>query len=112
MKIENLTIGQLKAALSTATEEPFGGCSVALEQITTHIVVLDRGFVYVGTPIWSEDKAFLTLSQARNIRIWGTSKGLGELVNGPLSKTVLDEVGQIIVPSRAIIHLIICKKNW
>lgn len=112
MKIENLTIGQLKKALSIAQEENIDACGTVEEQVTTHIVVLDRGFVFVGSTSWSEDKAFLTLNQARNIRIWGTSKGLGELVSGPLSKTVLDEVGQIIIPTRAIIHLIVCKKNW
>lgn len=112
MKIEELTIGQLKKALSTAQEEELNCDNTLAEVVTTHIVVLDRGFVYVGEPSWSEDKSFLTLLHARNIRIWGTSKGLGELVNGPLSKTVLDEAGQIVIPRRAIIHLIVCKKNW
>ncbi len=111
MDIEKLTLGQLKAALSTAKEEPMPDCC-AMEEITTQIVVLDRGFVYVGKPTFSEDSQFCTVTNCRNIRIWGTDKGLGQLVNGPTSKTVLDEVGEILVPTRAIIHILKCKKNW
>lgn len=112
MDIEKLTLGQLKKALSTAKEEPLNeGCCVAKE-VTTQIVVLDRGFVYVGKPTFSEDKQFVNVTNCRNIRVWGTDKGLGQLVNGPTSKTVLDEVGEILVPVRAIIHILKCKKNW
>ncbi len=68
------------------------------------IVVLDRGFVYIGdTEI--EDN-WLVMKNARNIRIWGTTKGLGELVNGPLKETKLDIVGNLRAPIRAVIHII------
>ncbi len=76
----------------------------------THIVVLDRGFVYIGKASFEGD--ILRIENARNIRVWGTTKGLGELVNGPTSKTVTDDVGTIIAPQRAIIHLIQCKRDW
>lgn len=115
MKIEELTIGQLKKALSEAGEADYlGVCdSRAPEPIQTHIVVLDRGFVYVGNPQFSETgDDMITLTNARNIRSWGTSKGLGELVNGPLSSTKLDDVGTIVFTKRALIHMIVCKKNW
>lgn len=68
------------------------------------IAVLDRGFIYVGRVSWEDD--FLILKSAKNIRVWGTTKGLGELVNGPLSGTKLDQVGTVRVPSRALISLI------
>lgn len=68
------------------------------------IVVLDRGFVYVGRVTLGED--FAVIAGAKNIREWGTTKGLGELVNGPLANTVLDEVGTVRAPLRAIIHMI------
>jgi hypothetical protein len=68
------------------------------------IAVLDRGFVYVGRVSWEDD--FLILTNAQNIRIWGTTKGLGELVNGPVSGTKLDRVGIVRVPKRALISLI------
>jgi hypothetical protein len=110
--IENLTIDQLKKALASTQQEAHDECCIAPEPISTHIVVLDRGFIYVGNPEWSDDKTFLTLTNCRNIRAWGTTKGLGELTTGPLSQTKLDEVGVIIIPTRAIIHLILCKKNW
>jgi hypothetical protein len=75
------------------------------------IVVVDRGFVYVGhTTI---DGNFLTIDNAKNIRRWGTTKGLGELVNGPLASTVLDRAGVVTVPLRAVILLIdVEQKKW
>lgn len=68
------------------------------------IVVLDRGFVYVGQV--KEEGDFLVIRNAKNIRIWGTTKGLGELVGGPLTNTKLDPVGTVRVPLRALISLI------
>lgn len=75
------------------------------------IAVLDRGFVYVGRVSYDGD--LLVLSNAKNLRIWGTTKGLGELVNGPLSGTKLDHVGTVRVPSRALISLIdVVESKW
>ena len=75
------------------------------------IVVLDRGFVYVGHVEVSAD--WVTITRAQNIRVWGTSKGLGELRNGPLSGTKLDNVGTVKAPTRALISLIdVEQKAW
>jgi hypothetical protein len=68
------------------------------------IVVLDRGFVYVGRV--EHDENWLTIRNAKNIRYWGTSKGLGELVNGPLKDTKLDASGTVRAPMRAVIAVI------
>ena len=68
------------------------------------IVVLDRGFVYVGQV--SQEDDFYVIKNAKNIRQWGTTKGLGELVSGPLANTKLDNVGTVRAPSRALISLI------
>lgn len=68
------------------------------------IVVLDRGFVYVGRVAIEGD--FVVISSAKNIRKWGTSKGLGEIVSGPLANTVLDTIGTVRAPLRAVIHMI------
>lgn len=68
------------------------------------IAVLDRGFVYIGRVSYEGD--MLILKSAKNIRVWGTTKGLGELVSGPLSGTRLDQVGTVRVPCRALISLI------
>ena len=69
------------------------------------IAVLDRGFVYVGR-VSDIDDNFLVMKSALNIRKWGTTRGLGELVNGPTNNTVLDEIGTIRVPMKAVITLI------
>lgn len=73
----------------------------------TKIVVLDRGWVYVGNVIHSSD--FVTITNARNVRRWGTSKGLGELAaKGPQRNTQLDPAGTVRAPMRALIMLIDC----
>ena len=75
------------------------------------IAVLDRGFVYVGKTEFDGD--FLIISGAKNIRVWGTTKGLGELVNGPTNSTKLDNVGTIRIPVRALISVIdVVQEKW
>ena len=77
-----------------------------LEITGQHIAVLDRGFVYVGNVRREAD--FLIITNASNIRKWGTTKGLGQLVNGPLADTVIDIVGEVKIPFKALITLIPC----
>lgn len=74
------------------------------------IVVLDRGFVYVGNVEIKDDFAIIT--GAKNIRVWGTTKGLGELINGPLSTTKLDPSGTVRAPMRAVIAMIDASEKW
>ena len=75
------------------------------------IVVADRGFVYVGSV--EEFDGFVKLTRASNIRAWGTSKGLGELVGGPLTGTKLDKVGVVKIPLRAVISIIdVEQEKW
>jgi hypothetical protein len=57
------------------------------------IAVLQRGWVYVGN--FSKIGDMCKLEQAACVRRWGTSKGLGELVNGPTTNTVLDKAGTV-----------------
>jgi len=68
------------------------------------IVVCDRGYVYEG--ICTIDDKFCVIDNAKNIRRWGTTKGLGELTNGPLADTILDNYGIVRVPMRAVINII------
>ena len=68
------------------------------------IVVADRGFVYIGKVEITPE--YTVLRNAQNIRMWGTTKGLGELVSGPLGKTQLDPVGTVRIPNRAVISII------
>ena len=69
------------------------------------IVVADRGFVWIGDTLREGDSLFM--SNAQNIRQWGTTKGLGELAShGPTKETELDPVDCLIVPMRAVIAVI------
>jgi hypothetical protein len=69
------------------------------------IVVADRGFVYAGNV--ESDERFCVVENARNVRKWGTTKGLGQLaLEGPTAETVLDEVGTVRIPARAVISII------
>lgn len=68
------------------------------------IIVADRGFVYIGYAEEQDD--YVRLTCASNLRVWGTTKGLGELVNGPLSETKLDKVGILRIPNRAVMSII------
>lgn len=74
----------------------------------SQIVVLDRGWVYYSPRVEQEGDD-LVLHDAKCIRRWGTTKGLGELVNGPTSETALDPAGLVVVPRRALIHMIACR---
>ena len=107
MNLDDLTLGDVKKLGSLMS----GDCRYQPEE--NHgikIVVLDRGFVYVGrvtTGPWCIIKG------AKNIRIWGTSKGLGELRNGPLSKTTLDDCGDIKAPMSSLVFMMaVSEESW
>lgn len=78
-----------------------------MEKSETRIAVLDRGWVYVGECAVQGD--VLVIANARNIRRWGTSAGLGELAaKGPQPETKLDHYGTVRAPMRSVMHLIDC----
>lgn len=56
------------------------------------ICVLREGFVLIGFLKTTDGETSFHLSQGKVIRLWGTTKGLGELVNGPTPNTVLDDI--------------------
>lgn len=59
------------------------------------IIVADRGWVFIGDCEDHDDGA-VTIRNAQNIRYWGTTSGLGELVNGPIAgKTKYDPYGTV-----------------
>ena len=77
-----------------------------------NIVICDRGFVYVGK-VERLDSGGIVIHQAKNIRKWGTTKGLGELRDGPRPQTELDDYGIVEVPEHAVISLIrVNEKAW
>lgn len=76
------------------------------------IVVLQRGWVYIGRfeRIGNDCK----LHNAYCIRVWGTTKGLPELVNGATKDTKLDKCdGVVEFDWLTVIHTIAVKKeSW
>lgn len=70
------------------------------------IVVLQRGWVYVGIFSKPSKDGECILKNASCIRRWGTSKGLGELVKGPLPNTVLDAAGTVRFHELAVVNMI------
>jgi len=69
----------------TQAYQPLGPC---------RIIVADRGWVFIGNCEDHEDGS-VTITNCRNIRKWGTSNGLGELVNGPKTGTAADVYGTV-----------------
>lgn len=59
------------------------------------IVVADKGWVFVGDVAENPDGT-ITITNAKNIRVWGTTQGLGQLRNGPTNQTVTDEYGTVV----------------
>jgi len=68
------------------------------------IVVLERGFIYVGRVEESESE--ITIFGARSLIQWGTSQHLGELVNGPTVKTKLGSPCTVRSRKSQVIHMI------
>ena len=76
------------------------------------IVILQRGWVFVGKFERSENDCKLT--NAKNIRRWGTTKGLGEIANGgPTDKTVLDDAGTVEFDYLTVVATLSCnQEKW
>lgn len=73
------------------------------------IVILQRGWVFVGR--FKKSGSDCVLENALCIRQWGTTKGLGELVNGPTSKTVLDDSGTVRFNELTVIAMVDCNES-
>lgn len=74
------------------------------------ICVIDNGFVHVGDCTIEAD--MLKIENCRNIRVWGTSRGLGQLVDGPLKDTKHDECGTVLVPFKRLVFFMQVSKGW
>ena len=71
------------------------------------IVILQRGWVYVGR--FERTGNDCKLHNASCIRIWGTTKGLQELVNGVTTTTKLDKCdGVVEFDWLTTVHTITC----
>ena len=83
----------------------------AVTPTQNRIVIAQRGWVFVGG--YTEDGDEVALTNAKVIRQWGTTKGLGELaLNGPTSKTVLDDAGVVRMHRLAIVATLDTDKTF
>ncbi len=74
------------------------------------IVILQRGWVKVGR--YFQDGSNCRLADCAAIRLWGTTKGLGEIAEGgPTSKTVLDKEPTCRFHELTVIAMIDCKES-
>ncbi|MDD5069029.1 MAG: hypothetical protein PHN89_05555 [Candidatus Pacebacteria bacterium] len=71
------------------------------------IVILQRGWVFVG--YFSKEGSTCKLTSAKNIRTWGTTKGLGELAeDGVTSSTKLDPVNDVTFHELTSVAILDC----
>ena len=75
-------------------------------------MVLQRGWVVVGMVAISGDDVFI--GNASVIRVWGTTKGLGEMaMGGPTKDTVLDPCGVVRANKGSVVLYIDCvESKW
>jgi hypothetical protein len=74
------------------------------------IVVIDNGFVHVGDCSRLPDGT-LRIDACKNIRVWGTDKGIGQLAAGPTTETVVDDCGTVLVPASRIVFFVAVKEG-
>lgn len=76
------------------------------------IVILQRGWVAIGD--YSVKNEECQLTNAAIIRIWGTTKGLGEIAEtGPLTNTKLDRSPDLrFHPMTVIARMDVNESNW
>lgn len=109
MNIEEMTIGQAReiAAILSGKTEHHG-----VDVNGFRIAVLDRGFVFVGHCDSKTKPGMIIITKCRNIRCWGTKNGLGELRDGPLADTKLDNIGTVEVPEKSLMFTIPCNREF
>ncbi|MER0170330.1 MAG: hypothetical protein DU489_06950 [Nitrosomonas sp.] len=61
---------------------------------TLQIIILQRGWVIIGR--YREEKDEFIAEDSKVLRVWGTTKGLGELaLEGPTANTKMDDCGTV-----------------
>lgn len=86
--------------------------SINFVETTKQIIVLQRGWVVVGDV--EKTEAEVKITNCSIIRVWGTSKGLGELAeSGATSKTRLDPCPSLAVhPLSVVLYMNVNESNW
>jgi hypothetical protein len=86
-KIEELVIEGITYVPKESIKEEY--------KVDIKIVILQRGWVYIGR-FEKDNNGLCKLHNSYNIRTWGTTKGLPELVHGPTTNTKLDKCEGIV----------------
>lgn len=105
LEIVKALLSDEKTEMNTSSISMEGGSKIK-------IAVLQRGWVFIGK--FSQEGSKCQLTNAYNIRTWGTTKGLGELAeNGKTDSTKLDKVNDITFHELSIVVLIdVDDKKW
>jgi hypothetical protein len=76
------------------------------------IVVLQRGWIVIGDVHKTDTE--VNINNCSVIRVWGTSKGLGEIAeNGPTDKTKLDPCPPVTVhPLSVVLSMNVNESKW
>jgi hypothetical protein len=100
----------IQKAIEAAVNKALGVESDHITQQVLQIVVLQRGWVVVGMVVVSGDD--VTIGKASVVRVWGTTKGLGEIaMNGPTKDTVLDPCGVVRAHKGSVVMYIDCMET-
>ena len=70
------------------------GQGYLLEIGEKRIIIADKGFVFVGS-CRDNDDGSVTITNAKCLRRWGTTAGLGQLLDGPTKDTIADPYGTV-----------------
>ncbi len=86
--------------------------SLAKEESTIKILILQRGWITVGNV--KKENGYFISENSSVIRKWGTTKGIGELAfNGPTEETKLDKCGTVRAHELTTVAIIDCNsEKW
>jgi hypothetical protein len=98
----------LKAALEAAFDEGMDASNPPVAS-SVQIVIAPRGWIFIGYTHEDKEERKLIIERCNVLRVWGTTKGLGELTSGPLSGTKLDKCATTRIPIDAVIAQIDCE---
>jgi hypothetical protein len=107
MNIEELTLGEIKQLSNLINNQK---CDLTEKSLGKNIVILQRGWVFVGDLFKKGHDC--RLENASVVRIWGTKKGLGEIAkDGPKLETILDPTPVVSFHELTVIATIKCEEE-
>ena len=78
--------------------------------MTRQIIIGLERWQFVG--LCERDGDHITITEAKNIRRWGTTSGLGQLaLHGPQTDTLLDDYGTVRIHVLAVVASIECNEE-